>query len=87
MITLSSIRSPNIKPDMLDRAEPAKIWKARSFIEEHLGEELSLTKVANFVAINPSHLSEKFKEVTGVKFVDYIARRRFASTGPRAVER
>jgi len=78
MMTLSSIRPPNIKPDMLDRAEPAKIWKARSFIEEHLGEELSLTKVANFVAINPSHLSEKFKEVTGVKFVDYIARRRFA---------
>jgi AraC-like DNA-binding protein len=61
-----------------DRAEPAKIWKARSYIQEHLEEELSLAKVANFVHISPNYLSEKFKEVTGVKFVDYIARRRFA---------
>ena len=34
--------------------------------------------VADFVHISPGHLSEKFKEVTGVKFVDYIAHRRFA---------
>ena len=61
-----------------DRAEPAKIWKARRFIQEHLEEELSLTTVATFVHISPNHLSEKFKEITGVKFVDYIARRRFA---------
>ncbi len=25
----------------------------------------------------PTHLSEKFKQVTGVKFVDYVARTRF----------
>jgi AraC-like DNA-binding protein len=60
-----------------DRAEPAKIWKARCYIQEHLEEELSLTMVADVVHISPGHLSEKFKEVTGVKFVDYIARRRF----------
>lgn len=60
------------------RAEPATIWKARCYIEEHLEEQLSLTMVANFVRISPNHLSEKFKEVTGMKFVDYIARRRFA---------
>ena len=28
------------------RAEPVAIWKARKYIEEHSGEELSLTKVA-----------------------------------------
>lgn len=27
--------------------------------------------------INATHLSEKFKQVTGIKFVDYIARVRF----------
>ena len=59
------------------RAEPAKIWKARCYIQEHSDEEISLTAVANFVQICPNHLSEKFKEVTGVKFVDYIARLRF----------
>lgn len=59
------------------RAEPRDIWKARKFIEEHSNEHLSLSEVANAVGINPSHLSEKFKQVTGIKFVDYIARTRF----------
>jgi AraC-like DNA-binding protein len=59
-----------------DRAEPVDIWKARQFIEQHSGEELSLSKVANAVNISPNHLSEKFKLVTGMKFVDYVARLR-----------
>jgi AraC-like DNA-binding protein len=59
------------------RAEPVEIWKARSFIEQHSGEELSLKKVAKAVSISANHLSEKFKQVTGVNFVDYIARTRF----------
>lgn len=33
--------------------------------------------MATAVGINPTHLSEKFKLVTGVKFVDHIARTRF----------
>ena len=59
-----------------NRAEPVEIWKARKFIHEHSDEELSLTKVAKSVHISPSYLSEKFKEVTGINFVDYIARTR-----------
>ena len=58
-------------------AEPRDIWKARKFIEEHSSEHLSLGRVASAVGINPTHLSEKFKQVTGTKFVDYIARIRF----------
>ena len=67
-------------PDVLqygDRAEPRDIWKARKFIEEHSTEQLSLSKVASAVGINPTHLSEKFKLVTGVNFVEYVARIRF----------
>ena len=60
-----------------NHAEPADIWKARSFIREHLNEELSLARVADFVNISANHLSEKFKQVTGIKFVDYIAQTRF----------
>jgi len=59
-----------------NRAEPVEIWKARKFVHGHSDEELSLTKVAKFVNISPNYLSEKFKEVTGVNFVDYIARAR-----------
>jgi AraC-like DNA-binding protein len=60
-----------------NRAEPADIWKARNFIHEHSDGELSLIQVAKAVNISGNHLSEKFKQVTGVNFVDYIARRRF----------
>lgn len=59
------------------RAEPQDIWKARKFIEQHSSEKISLTKLAEIVGINATHLSEKFKQVTGIKFVDYIARTRF----------
>ena len=59
------------------RAEPVEIWKARKFIEEHSGEELSLKKVAKAVNINWNYLSEKFKQVTGVNFVDYVVHVRF----------
>jgi AraC-like DNA-binding protein len=59
------------------RAEPVEIWKARKFIEEHSADELSLSKLAKAVNISANHLSEKFKQVTGVKFVDYVAQIRF----------
>ena len=62
-----------------NRAEPVTIWKARKYIEEHSGEELSLTKVAKAVNINANHLSESFKQITGINFVEYVARARFAT--------
>jgi AraC-like DNA-binding protein len=60
-----------------ERAEPVEIWKARRFIDEHSGEHLSLIKVAKAVNISSNHLSEKFKQVTGTNFVEYVARTRF----------
>jgi AraC-like DNA-binding protein len=60
-----------------NRAEPVQIWKARNFIDKHSSDELSLTKVAKAININSNHLSEKFRQVTGINFVDYVARTRF----------
>ena len=60
-----------------NRAEPVEVWKTRKFIEEHSGEELSLRRVAKAVNIHPNYLSEKFKQVTGINFVEYVARTRF----------
>jgi AraC-like DNA-binding protein len=60
-----------------NRAEPVAIWKARKFIEEHSSEELSLKKVAKAVNMNANYLSENFKRVTGINFVEYVARTRF----------
>jgi AraC-like DNA-binding protein len=53
------------------------IWKARKFIEGHSAEELSLSKVAKAASISRNHLSERFKQVTGINFVEYVARTRF----------
>jgi AraC-like DNA-binding protein len=64
--TESTLRGPS-------RAEPVEIWKARKFIHDHCDGKLSLTEVAASVKINPNYLSEKFKQVTGVNFVNYIA--------------
>ena len=60
-----------------NRAEPVEIWKTRKFIEEHSDEELSLRRVAKAVNIHPNYLSERFKQVTGMNFVEYVARTRF----------
>ena len=60
-----------------NRAEPVEIWKTRKFIEEHSGEELSLRRVAKAVNIHPNYLSERFKQVTGINFVEYVACTRF----------
>jgi two-component system response regulator YesN len=57
-----------------DRAEPVEIWRARRLIEERSSEELPLTRVAKSVNIRANYLSEKFKQVTGFNFVDYLTR-------------
>jgi len=72
MIPATQIRQLNSRG--LERAEPVAIWKARNFIHEHSDDELSLTKVAKFAHISPNHLSDTFKEVAGINFVDYVAR-------------
>ena len=64
----------------LERAEPVEIWKARKFIHEHADEELSLTEVGKAVNISANYLSEKFKGVAGINFVDYVARIRVGKT-------
>ena len=73
------------KASSRDQAEPVEIWKARKFIEEHSDEELSLRKVAKAVSVSANHLSEKFKQVTGVNFVDYVAHARFEKACERLV--
>src|ERR1700731_796493 len=76
MMPLRADRFTQVALRSRNGAEPVEIWKARKFIDAHSDEELSLTKVAKSVHISPNYLSEKFKEVTGVNFVDYIARHR-----------
>ena len=75
--TMPPLPSKSVDSREGNRAKSVDIWKARNFISEHSGEELSLTQVAKAVNISPNYLSEKFKQVTGIKFVDHVAHTRF----------
>jgi AraC-like DNA-binding protein len=76
MIAAATDRFPQSARDG-HRAEPVEIWKARKFIKQHSAEELSLSQVAKAANISRNHLSEKFKQVTGTNFVEYVATTRF----------
>jgi AraC-like DNA-binding protein len=58
------------------QAEPASITRARQFILEHRGEELSLATVAKAVNMSSYYFCKTFKKVTGLNFTDYLARAR-----------
>jgi len=78
-MTKMSLAAENETAASRSRAEPVAIWKARKYIEEYSREELSLTKVARMVNMNANYLSENFRQVTGINFVVYVARTRFAN--------
>jgi len=58
------------------RKDSPAIRRARIFIAEHADEKMSLAAVARIVNMSATYFSEKFKEMTGINFVDYVARTR-----------
>lgn len=60
-------------------AELPAVAKARSFIAEHQTEEMSLGDVARAVNMSAFYFCKTFRKVTGVTFVDYLARLRVES--------
>lgn len=61
-------------------AEPPGVTKARAFIGDHLGEELSLEPVARAAGMSSFYFCKIFKGATGVTFTDYVARARVEKT-------
>lgn len=56
--------------------ERPDISKARTFITDHCGDEMSLTSVAHIANMSANYFSEKFVEATGMNFVEYVTRTR-----------
>ena len=48
------------------------ITKAIAFIGQHYSEDITMATVANYVSMNYTWFSEKFKEQVGVNFNDYL---------------
>jgi AraC-like DNA-binding protein len=59
--------------------EPSAITRARLFITEHLGEQLSLNDLAHAVKMSVCYFCRVFKKATGLTFTEYLARERIES--------
>lgn len=59
--------------DLLDqRSYSIAVRKAMKYMNEYYSEPISLTEVADYVALSSEYLSKIFKEETGIKFVVYL---------------
>lgn len=58
--------------------EPPLVLKAKEYISKHQRESLSLGDVAHAAGASVFHFCKVFKKTTGLKFTDYVARRRLA---------
>ncbi len=56
-----------------DNAEPALVTKAREFIEQNQGDQISLTDVAKAVHASTFHFCKTFKKATGFTFTQYVS--------------
>ncbi len=54
------------------------VHRCKTYVEEHLGEPITLATVAESVNMNPAYLSHVFKQTTGSNLFDYITERRIA---------
>lgn len=52
----------------------AYVTKALAYINQHYKEDITMATVANYVSMNYTWFSEKFKEQMGVNFNDYLKR-------------
>ncbi|SDO24275.1 two-component system, response regulator YesN [Paenibacillus sp. yr247] len=48
------------------------VQRVNNYVETHLGGDLSLTKLAEVVYLNPSYLSRLYKQISGQGLSDYI---------------
>lgn len=64
--------------DTLNRTGPLSVndivQRVKGILRERYGADLNLGSLADEFDINPSYLSKKFKDETGINFVDYLAR-------------
>lgn len=54
--------------------EPPAIAKARHYVQDHLGEPLSLGDVSKVAGLSESHFCRLFRQVTGLTLTDYVNR-------------
>ncbi len=61
-------------------SELPSITKARTYVDAHIEDDVSLGQVAHAVNVSANYFSELFKKTTGINFVDYVSRVRVEKT-------
>ncbi|MER2060822.1 MAG: AraC family transcriptional regulator, partial [Niallia sp.] len=56
---------------------PNVIEEAKQWIRDHIYEDISLNKIANYVHMSPNYFSALFKQATGETFMEFSTRTRF----------
>jgi two-component system response regulator YesN len=64
------------KNDSTARRSSRTIKIVHDYIEKHLGEDISMVRLADVVNLNPSYLSRLYKQNTGMSLSDYICKRK-----------
>ena len=67
-------------------SEPPAIARARQFIAEHQGEELSLAAVAKAANMSSFYFCKMFKKATGLNFTEYLSRVRVETAKETALK-
>ena len=57
-----------------EHAEPPNITRAKQYIHEHQGDDISLGQVAEAVNTSTFYFCKMFKKSTGLNFTDYLSR-------------
>ncbi len=60
-------------------SEDSYIQKAKSYIDHHYGESMSLGEVSSVLGLNPNYFSSLFHQKTGETFTEYIRSVRIAN--------
>ncbi|MEX1029063.1 MAG: response regulator [Paenibacillaceae bacterium] len=62
--------------NQLSEGQATHVFKAVAYIQEHIGDNLSLQQVASFVHLHPGHLSVVFKKESGMTFRDFVMKKK-----------
>ncbi len=71
--------SQNAVAVMPQKENSARIVRAMSLINQHLGESFGIKDIASRLEWSASHLRRRFREEVGISLGDYISRRRLDS--------
>lgn len=61
-----------LRQENSDNTIKAQIYHVRQYVRQHYDEDVSLTKLADYVHVNATYLSHVFKQETGQNLADYI---------------